>query len=212
MKLFIFDMGGVVVGNVAVVSQIASMLGITDNEFYKAAGSDEGSLTSPYNLGDIGAIMRGDIDGAEFWRRFTKRSGIVIKGNPWRDCFKPVIKDDTIALINDLRAAAYRVVCGTNTLDAHYQSHLERGDYKHFDAVYASHLMHVIKPDPAFWQHILAAENCSAACASFTDDAQENIDAATKLGIKAYLFNEAADLRAAISIGDESGAVSNGLK
>jgi hypothetical protein len=47
------------------------------------------------------------------------------------------------------------VVAGTNTLDVHYRIHAELGDYEAFAHTYASHLIHVAKPDPAFYRHIL---------------------------------------------------------
>jgi putative hydrolase of the HAD superfamily len=200
IKLYIFDMGGVVAHNAAIVESIASGLGISEEVFFRGAGSDPAvSRTSPYHLGDIGAIMRGELDSERFWNNFTKRTGIPVSGDPWYDFFNPVPDEKTAALISGLKNQGRRVVCGTNTLEAHYRKHQERGDYSPFDKVYASHLMGVIKPDPAFWRFILEKENALPGETFFIDDLEENIRAAEKLGLKTHLFTTAEKLAAAFA-------------
>lgn len=200
VKLFIFDMGGVVVHNPSVTAAIAAHLGIDEAEFYRGAASDSSvTHTSPYHLGDLAAFMRGEIDSAGFWRNFADRSGITVSSNLWYDFFKPALYPETIAIIERLKNSGRRVVCGTNTLDAHYQKHIERGDYSVFDAVYASHLMGIIKPDPAFWRYILDAEKVEPSEAFFIDDLAENIRAAEKMGLRARLFTGAEGLAEALT-------------
>jgi FMN phosphatase YigB (HAD superfamily) len=88
-----------------------------------------------------------------------------------------------------------RVVAGTNTIAPHYDIHLRRGDYDIFDIVYASHLMGLAKPDPAFYTCILEHESCSADRAVFIDDFPENVEAARALGIGSLLFTGAEQLK-----------------
>jgi HAD superfamily hydrolase (TIGR01509 family) len=57
-----------------------------------------------------------------------------------------------------------------------------------FDHTYASHLIHLAKPDPAFYRHILDAEGAAPAQALFLDDREVNVEAAAGLGIHAVLF------------------------
>ena len=198
MKLYIFDMGGVVVHNAGLVHIIASRLGISEDDFFRGAASEPNAHTSSYNLGDTGAYMRGAIDGTRFWNNFTRRTGITIPGDPWYDYFDPVIDEGTAAIISRLKGEGFRVVCGTNTLEAHYRKHRERGDYSVFDAVYASHLMGIIKPDPAFWRCILEKENLQPEDAFFIDDLEENVRAAEKLGLGTHLFTSPEKLAKAI--------------
>jgi putative hydrolase of the HAD superfamily len=195
VKLYIFDMGGVVAHNAAIVGAIAAHLGISEDEFFRGTGSDPAaSHTSPYHLGDISAIMRGEIDSAQFWNNFTRRTGIAVPGDPWYDFFYPALDKGTTAIIAGLRSRGCRVVCGTNTLEAHYRKHREQGDYSVFDTVYASHLMGLIKPDPAFWRFILEKEQRRPEEAFFVDDLEENIRAAKTLGLNAHLFDGAENL------------------
>ncbi|GHV90950.1 hypothetical protein AGMMS50268_14530 [Spirochaetia bacterium] len=201
MKLFIFDMGGVVVHNAAVIPAIAQSLKISQDDFFRGAGSDpEVTRTSPYHLGDIAALMKGALDAHQFWDNFKKRTGISVKGDPWYDFFNPVLNNDTVDVIKGLHQKGCRVVCGTNTLDAHYRKHRDRGDYTCFDAVYASHLMGAIKPHPEFWTCILNKEALTPEETFFTDDYEENIIAAGKLGLKTHLFTQAASLRSVLNL------------
>ena len=194
-ELFIFDMGGVVALNVALTAEIAAHLGISEEAFFRGAASDFNvTHTSPYHLGDIGAIMRGEIDSKRFWSNFTKRTGVNVSGDPWYDLFDPVLDKETIAIITRLKANGRRVVCGTNTLEAHYRKHRERGDYSVFDHVYASHLMGIIKPDTAFWRFILEKEKVRPNEAFFVDDLEENIVAAEKTGLRTHHFTSVEGL------------------
>jgi putative hydrolase of the HAD superfamily len=102
------------------------------------------------------------------------------------------------ALARSLHSSG-RVVCGTNTVGSHYDHLVERGMYGCFDAVYASHLMGVCKPDSAFWHAILEAEGVAARDAFFIDDYPENIAEAEGLGIRSHLFKGIAGLEAALS-------------
>jgi putative hydrolase of the HAD superfamily len=120
---------------------------------------------------------------------------------PWYDYFDPRPNRETAAIITGLRNAGFRVVCGTNTLEAHYRKHRERGDYDMFDAVYASHRMGVIKPSPEFWLYILNQEQADPGAAFFTDDLEENTEAAEKLGIAVHLFTGAEGLGAVLKAG-----------
>jgi len=199
MELFIFDMGGVVTGNVGCIPAMAASFGITADDFFHGAGSDpHATHTSPYNLGDIGALMRGHLSPADFWSNFSNRTGIAVSGDPWRTFFNPVRIEGTYKAIEALKSADYRVVCGTNSLDAHFAVHNERGEYDCFHQVYASQLMGIIKPDPGFWERILHDECCPAEEAFFVDDNQENVEAATRLGLQAHLFTTPENLMEAL--------------
>jgi len=62
------------------------------------------------------------------------------------------------------------------------------GVFDHFDAIYASHIMGIAKPDVEFYQHILQSEKVQAEDAFFTDDLEVNIIAAKSIGMHAVLF------------------------
>lgn len=185
VDLFIFDMGGVMAGSCPVLPRAAEALGVPVEKLRELVREDFDLLTL------------GRFDSAEFWRRLEARSGLVAKENYLSTAFAPRADPHMAAIARSLRSRG-RVVCGTNTIDAHYAYHLAQGHYEPFDAVYASHLMGVAKPDPAFWRAILEAEHRTADRAVFIDDMLENVEAARSLGIDARLFTGAEELASSL--------------
>jgi FMN phosphatase YigB (HAD superfamily) len=182
IDLYVFDEGGVMIRGHMVMQNVAEEMGI--------AGAVLRSLLPP----DIYALQRGEIDSAEFWNRFAARTGVAPERNWLEVCFRPRRDEPTFALARELAAGA-RVVCGTNTIDCHHETNEALGMYDCFHAVYASHLMHRMKPEPGFWLDILQAEGATAERTFFTDDSAENVVAARALGIRSFLYSDAEGLR-----------------
>lgn len=214
--LFIFDMGGVVSGNVATLPAMARLLGLTEGEFLQCSGVDpDESPETRYERGSIAHIQTGCIGPKEFWDSFLSKAAelpggrglperaermvrmaeIISFRDPWERVFSPVTKGDTVEALKRLREAGHRVVCGTNTMAAHFAVHEKQGDYRPFERVYASHLMGVIKPDPLFWTRILQAEGAEARETAFIDDNPVNVAAASALGIRAFLYENGETLQ-----------------
>jgi FMN phosphatase YigB (HAD superfamily) len=181
-QLYIFDMGGVVSRNTNVAPEISAYL-----EF-------DGAKLIEYARDDFEALTTGAISVEEFTRRFSLKSGRPIEGDLLDRFFHPELDLDVVATIATLKNGA-RIVAGTNTITPHYQIHLQKGDYEIFDAVYASHLMGLAKPDPAFYTYILDQEGCSPEQAVFIDDLPDNVEAAGNLGIHSFVFTDADRLK-----------------
>jgi len=194
MRLFVFDMGGVMVDGFDVTSTMAPDLGL-----------DLGELRAMMEEAGAAELHEGTLTAPAYWARFEALTGLTLPGEPWRDYFTPERRPAMYALVDRLKDAGARVVVGTNTIDAHYEVHVARGDYAVFDHVYASNLMGVSKPDPDFWLRILAAEGAAAADAVFIDDTPENVAAAASLGIRSVQFESQdqaiAELEAALAEG-----------
>ena len=191
--LFIFDMGGVVTSTFfhSGKSRFFEKLGVTAPEF-----DDFAKKANLHEL-DIG-----NISIKEFWNNYNQ---VVSKERPelphvehdlFRLFFHPQLNQGTVDLIKDLRKN-HRVVCGTNTIDPHWENHTERGDYSYFDQTYASNKIGVAKPDAKFFQTIMMAEGYEPKETFFTDDRLDNIEAARALGINAVQFTTADELRKA---------------
>lgn len=183
MKLFIFDMGGVVCENTRVLPYIEKHLQITGKEFLTIA-----------DVAGLDLLQGGGITAEEFWRNFSREYGQEVTEELWGKYFQPTRNEQTIAIIRELQKTA-RVVVGTNTIEPHYVVHERRGDYAIFDAIYASHRIGYVKPDPEFYRHILKAEQCEPADAVFIDDLEKNVQAAAGLGIRGIQFVGAEALR-----------------
>lgn len=181
-KLYIFDMGGVVVQQADVLPQIAAHLGISLAALRR--WSEDCWLD----------LMAGRMTAETFWRKFSARSGMPIAEELFGKFFQPLPDRAMGDLIQRLRTRA-RVVCGTNTLEEHYAIHLARGDYDIFDAVYASHRTGIAKPQRDFYQQILTSEGVLPSEAVFIDDLLENVCAAQSLHIQAIQFSGYERLR-----------------
>jgi HAD superfamily hydrolase (TIGR01509 family) len=182
IELYIFDMGGVVSLNTDVSGRIVSHLGMAADQWRDL-----------FHEGFIG-LMAGSITAEQFWRRVFVVTGHRVDEDLWAHCFHPVPNHEVISTIRELRAEA-RVVAGTNTIESHYQVHERNGDYDIFDGVYASQRIGLVKPDPAFYNYILEKEGCAPERTVFVDDAEVNVTAAARLGIRSLLYTEAGKLK-----------------
>lgn len=188
--LFIFDMGGVVTNTAGKVldQEVAERIGISVKEFYDFCkkGTEQDMLK---------ALEIGRIDTALFWKEFSANSGKNVCTDWFRILFHPVLIRETVEVIDHLKTVGdVRLVCGTNTIESHYDNHISRGDYALFDMTYASHHMGVAKPDPLFFSMILDAEGVSPEDAFFVDDKIENCNAASSLGIRTCVFKNGGEL------------------
>jgi epoxide hydrolase-like predicted phosphatase len=179
--LYIFDMGGVVTRNTNIAPQISDRLELDEAALKEVAGDDFKALTI------------GEISAKEFSKRFSLKIGRTIEEDLLTLIFHPKVDRDVSKTIATLRKNA-RVVVGTNTIAPHYDVHLRKGHYEPFDAVYASHLMGLAKPHPAFYTYILDREHCLPQEAVFVDDLPANVEAAREIGIHSFVFNDADTL------------------
>ncbi len=190
--LFIFDMGGVVTNTAGndILEVAAKKMGISREKLLELAGKNTGGERDLFYKLDVGKLT-----AKEFWKILGERAGVEVKSDWFRLLFHPVLNSETAALVEELKKAGHRVVCGTNTIDSHYDNHLSRGDYAFFDMTYASIHMGVRKPELDFWRLIMEAEGFKAEQTFFTDDRRENVEAAASLGINSYLFDNAEGFR-----------------
>ena len=187
--LFIFDMGGVVT-NTFKMDSIYQKLNISKNDFSEICKKNNNDIWHKLETGIISVN--------QFWNVYNRRIQSIEKAKPaetdlFRLFFHPSKNLQTIELIKSLKKNN-RVVCGTNTIQSHWENHMERGDYAFFNQTYASNKIGCAKPDPHFFELILEAEETEAHNAFFTDDKEENVAAAASLGIHAELFTTAAEL------------------
>lgn len=181
-KLYIFDMGGVVTNSV----------GCEEAEILSSSYFDQAVLYSTADK-DLDALVVGAIESTEFLRRFAATTGREIEDDLLTRCFRPEPDRAVMGLIASLRKRA-RVVVGTNTIAPHYDIHLVNGDYNDFDAVYASHLIGLAKPDSAFYLRIVEQENHRPEETVFIDDREINVEAAREIGMHAIVFKNTDQL------------------
>lgn len=181
--LYIFDMGGVLLDNVFELREILSAhdISLPTMGLYREPAMYEYSA--------------GRIDEQEYWKRFNECHQTDLRAPQWGRFFDPVVNDETMGIILQLRDEGHRVVCGSNTIAPHWEFCLNQGYLGCFDEVYASYLIGSSKPEKEFFMHILSREGLSEKDCIFIDDSPENVRAAREMGIRSLLFSSAHELR-----------------
>lgn len=141
------------------------------------------------------AFERGDLDEAGYWEGW-EAAGIACD----RDAFHAARRAGTrwvpgmAELLDDLAGVVERVAA------SNYPVWIEELATEHlagrFEQVVASHHLGVRKPDPAFFDRLLARIDARADEVVFVDDRQVNVEAAHTYGIVSHRFSDAATLRA----------------
>ncbi len=112
----------------------------------------------------------------------------------WNDIFTPM--DDVIELVKSL-SKKYELAILSNTNELHFDYLYKdySGFFKNFKKLHLSYLMNLRKPDIEIYNEVLKYHNIKPENMFFTDDNQENIDAAKKTGIRAYTFKNVIKLK-----------------
>ena len=146
---------------------------------------------------DFRRLLTGRSSAADYWRTFSELAGTEVSEDLWATYFRPTRRKRMYALVERLKKH-HRVVAGTNTLDPHYLAHQRQGDYDIFHAPYASHLLHAAKPDRAFYDAIVQAEQVKPGDALFIDDLEQNVDGAKQAGLQALHYTDTQALADAL--------------
>lgn len=173
MKLFIFDLGQVMITNLRILPNMADALGLDYQEFHE-----------DYKIYDI-PLLDGWMDPEDYYRHLELKFGVKVKEDLFITSFSPKVNTRLLAIVDRLREKGFRCVVGSNVFDKHwdYTLAMPEAPLSHFDALYASHLMHRSKPEPCFFRHIQETEGVPFNEIAFIDDRAENIATAESLGI-----------------------------
>lgn len=103
---------------------------------------------------------------------------------------------DTVEVLRDLRAGATPVFALTNFSEEKWALACEHYDVlTSFDGVVVSGRERLAKPDPAIYRVLVERFSVEPARTFFTDDVQQNVDAALAVGLDAERFTGAGRLR-----------------
>lgn len=176
--LFMFDMGEVIIKGVRTLDKIAKRYNLDYDELRR----DYGYYDSP--------LTEGFMDPDDYYRHMEIKYGIKIDDDIFKTYFTPTLNLYMIDKVDRLREKGHRAVIASNTFRPHwdYIGAIENSPLEHFDALYASHIIHRAKPDSSFYTYILKEESYAAKDAVFIDDRDENIEGARRLGIRCYNY------------------------
>lgn len=179
MSLYIFDMGEVLLLGVNTLRDIASAYGLDYKEF-----------RVDYALYDK-PLMEGYLHPRSYLEHLETKFDLSFDSDPFQVYFTPKLNERVMGFVRTLRERGDRVVVGSNTFSPHWEIVFSR--YKEiplsFDALYASHEMHRVKPDKVFFSYILGKEGFRAEDSYFIDDRSDNINSSSSLGIHSYEYH-----------------------
>lgn len=185
----ILDMGGVLMLH-NMPECIARFTDILGEEKMKTilglASNGEGirdSLMEQYERGEISTDAF--IDGIMLHaQRPTTREEVIAAWNAMHGG----IPEERLELIRGWKDAGHRLFLLSNNNELHWEHILSQYDMSMFEHCFASHLMHMSKPDPRIYEAVdeqLRAWNCEPPF-HFVDDIAINRKAAEQLGWKTY--------------------------
>lgn len=112
------------------------------------------------------------------------------------EIFKPVVfKKEIVNLINSLKRHYKIVIFSNNQKDFLIQMISDKGHSKLFDEIIVSSDHKITKPNPKFYQKMLAIIGAKADEVIFVDDKKENVDAGNSLKITSFLFTNLERLK-----------------
>ena len=178
-KLFIFDMGEVLILNVKNLQAIAERFSLDYKPFRAFYGLYDKDL------------MEGKMESMDFFGIMEKKYNVKINENLFIRDFHPLPNPYMMETIDKLREKGHRCFLGSNTFEPHMTvvEKMEEKPLSHLDHLYLSYKMGVTKPSPDFFLHILEKEKVSPEDTVFIDDRAYNTDVASSLGIKTLLYN-----------------------
>ena len=184
IKLFIFDVGGVVVRHEMPINLFCEKYNLN----LEAVTHDWRDYIKP--------MLDGFLEVDCFYRMLELNYGIDLSNDPVMvTCYHPYENVPLKDIIKMLRSKGHRVVTGSNTFAPHWDFLLgmKPSPLDGFDHLYASHEMHLSKPSPAFYRYIADAEGFDVRDCIFVDDSPINVCAAIGVGMKAFRYEDDDD-------------------
>ena len=144
---------------------------------------------------------RGEISTTQFHRYLCETAKLKMNlpdfRKTWSSVFLPglMIAEELVGTLK----RNYPLILVSNTNEAHFE--FIRSRYRivdYFDHFVLSYEVGSLKPDRKIFEHAITSANCAPDSLFFIDDREENITAATQLGIHAHLFRSQSGLISAL--------------
>ncbi len=148
------------------------------------------------------ALDRGVLPKSEAVLRAALRTGLAVAAvETFLDSVPPALTvvPETVALMRRVRAQGHRLYCLSNMQQASIAWLEREHDYWDvFDGAVISSRIHLIKPEPAIYAHLLQSFGLRGEETVFIDDTAINLPPAQAFGIKTVHFENAAQCERAL--------------
>jgi putative hydrolase of the HAD superfamily len=153
------------------------------------------------------AYDEGKLTGLAFWQKFIQEAGLnlsqgtVDKLNRWDARMWTTQNPAMLAWQQKLKQKGILTAILSNMGDNVHDNIVREFDWlSRFDVLVWSYQLHIAKPEPAIYLHVLKELGTRAEETLFLDDKLVNIQAAHALGFKAIQFNTVERLRADLRV------------
>lgn len=142
--------------------------------------------------------MLGHLTPKEFHQAISGKLGIDMEYEPFTNLWNSTLSlDEEMASYVEELARDHTLVVASNTDGIHFPHCLKRfGVLKSFDRYFLSNEMRLLKPDPAYFHHVLYELWASPANCIFIDDRVDNVRSARNIGINGLVFESIDKLKA----------------
>jgi len=195
IKNIIFDFGGVII----TLNQPQAV-----RRFEALGLHDAAQRLDPYTQGGIfGELEEGLLTADEFQHELSLLVGRQVSFDECRHAWVGYcgeVPKRNLQLLLRLRREGYRVIMLSNT-NPFMMSWAESPEFDgeghpvsyYFDSLYKSYQVKTMKPDPAFFRHVLNSEQILPEETLFVDDGPRNTEVARQLGLHTFCPANGAD-------------------
>jgi HAD superfamily hydrolase (TIGR01509 family) len=149
----------------------------------------------------VESSMLGRLTPQEFHRAICDEIHVAIDFDPFIEIWNSILGvDNEMADLVEELASTHTLVIASNTDAIHFPYSLENfSALKAFGRHFLSCEMGLLKPDPAYFHHVLYELWASPANCVFIDDRLDNVRAARNVGINGLVFESVEKLKSDLS-------------
>jgi HAD superfamily hydrolase (TIGR01509 family) len=140
----------------------------------------------------------GEIEPRNFIHQYSEQLGMTIGYEDFQEIWMSIFLPETLIpepMLEEI-ARTHRLVLLSNTNRLHFEGILANYPLlRHFHQFVLSYEVGAMKPAPLIYQKAIQAAGCAPGECFFTDDIEEYVEAAKKMGIDAVQFQSAAQTR-----------------
>ena len=189
VPIIIFDLGGVLVR----LNWDSACYPLT----HLSSRSHDFVMAEIANGPIVESSMLGHLTAHEFHRAICDKLQIDIEYGPFIEIWNRILNpDDEMAEYVAGLAENHTLILASNTDGIHFPYCMENFPVlKSFDRHFLSNQMGLLKPDPAYFHHVLYELWTSPANCIFIDDRVSNVRSAQNLGIQSLVFESLSKLK-----------------